>query len=109
MDDIDLRLVQNTTGERPEACSESVYNVMLQCWLYNTRARAGFVEVFNSLSAIYQTLLKLNKYSYYFIIVESNCIIFQTFSIIFASVFQSSCAIILLCHDNVIKTLMRSE
>ena len=43
--------------ERPEACPESVYDVMLRCWLYNTQARAGFGEVFNSLSAIYQTLL----------------------------------------------------
>ncbi len=59
----DQEIIQNAIGgegrillDKPEGCPRSVYDVMLRCWEQRTQERAGFVEVFNSLSAIHRSM-----------------------------------------------------
>ena len=43
---------ERTILEKPEACPQAVYDVMLSCWAYNATDRATFKDAFVSLSAV---------------------------------------------------------
>ena len=42
--------------EKPDACPDEVYRVMLRCWEYKLEERASFEEVFNSLSHVHRQM-----------------------------------------------------
>ena len=59
----DQEVIQDATKEegralldRPEACPEGVYDVMMSCWVTKSQERAGFAEVLESLTAIYRSM-----------------------------------------------------
>jgi hypothetical protein len=46
----------NRRLERPEECSEEIYEIMIQCWQTDPESRPKFSEIFEQLRSISQKL-----------------------------------------------------